>query len=156
MKQSDFLKLIGAEQSEADFLPVACLLQSGYGYVGYYNQAINESLDDTCVLVNARVIGLSGAKSQGTKFTIHDFNDFLEEIVANFKTKQKDPLLPKSDEFGKSIPLSAVPFDQIVIVYPISHIRTLMERLQAEQKAIPSFLDFDKSEIIQLLRTKLW
>ena len=156
MKQSDFLKLIGAEQSKADFLPIACLLQSGYGCVGYYHQAINEALDDTCVLVNARVIDLSGSKDQGTKFTINDFNDFLEEIVANFQTKQKDPLLPKSDEFGKSIPLSAVPFEQIVIVYPISHIRTLMERLQAEQKAIPSFLDFDKSEIIQLLRTKLW
>jgi hypothetical protein len=156
MKQRDFLKLIGADKSESDFLPVACLLQSGYGCVGYYHQALNEGLDDTCVLVNARLVDLPGEEVQGTKFTIHDFNDFLEEIVANFQTGKQDPLVPKRDEFGKSIPLNAIPLQQIAILYPVSHIGALLERLVSKSEETPSFLDFANSEIVQLLRMKLW
>lgn len=156
MRQSDFVKLIGAETSSSDFLPVACLLQNGYACVGYYHREINDGLEDTCVLVNARLIDLSSGKSQGNRFTIHDFNDFLEETVARFQTEKNDPLSPKNDEFGKSIPLSAIPFEQIVILYPISHIGELMAKLRPEQKESGVFLDFEKSEIVNLLRTKLW
>jgi hypothetical protein len=156
MNQKDFVKLTGAEKGEADYLPVACLLRSGYACVGYFNRTLNEDFDDTCVLVNGRIIELQGADARGKQYTINDFNDFLEEIVGNYHKKQADPLSPKSDEYGKTIPLTAIPYDEIAIVYPVAHIGALLKRAQQEKKELPEFMDFDKSEILKLLRTKLW
>ena len=156
MNQKDFVKLTGAKKEEAEYLPVACLLRSGYACVGYFNQTLNEDFDDTCVLVNGRIIELQGADARGKHYTINDFNDFLEEIVGNFHKKRADPLSPKSDEYGKTIPLTAIPYDEIAIVYPVAHIGALLKRAQQEKKELSKFMDFDKSEILKLLRTKLW
>ena len=156
MNRKDFVKLIGAEREDAEYLPVSCLLRRGYACVGYYHPVLNEDFDETCVLVNGRVIELHETVLLGKQYRIQDFNDFLEEIVGNFHKKKTDPLSPKSDEYGKSIPLTAIPYDEIAIVYPVAHISTLLDRARKERKELPTFIDFDKSELLKLMRTKLW
>jgi hypothetical protein len=52
--------------------------------------------------------------------------------------------------------LTAIPFEQIAVVYPVAHISTLMRLAEPHHSRLPTFLDFDKSEFLGLLRTKLW
>lgn len=169
MNRNDFRKLIGVEVVKSDYVPVACLLSSGYGCVGYYNKKLNEELEDTCILVNARLVGLESNEGSALRYTVSDFNDFLEQIVRGFQTNQKDPLKTQSDAFGQAIPLTAVPLKQMAIVYPVAHINMMMQRLAKEQaakagegakptdaKKLPGFLDLDQSEVLKILRTELW
>ena len=63
--------------------------------------------------------------------------------------------------FGKSIPLTAIAYDEIAVVYPVTPIGDLLRRANDEVKAdaqqVPSFLDFEnKSLVVKVLRTKLW
>jgi hypothetical protein len=156
MDRDDFAKLVGAESGSADCLPVACLLRNGYACAGHYHAALNEDLASTCVLLNAHLIALEGDKASGRP-NISDFNEFLEEIVVNFcRTDGDGQPLPKSDIYGKSIPLTAIPYDQIAVVYPVAHIGALMRRAEKPGSKLPRFLDLGKSEIVNLLRTKLW
>ena len=53
----DILCLMGNSSSpESDYTPIACLLNSGYGCVGYFNPSVNENLSDTIVLLNMRLV----------------------------------------------------------------------------------------------------
>jgi hypothetical protein len=157
MNRDDFVKLVGVASEKAECLPVAFLLCNGYACAGYYHAAINEGLADTCVLLNARLIELRGENRGGGQPSINDFNEFLKEIVVNFcEPSGKSESSPRSDAYGKSIPLTAIPFEQLAVVYPVAHIGALMRRAEQQESRLPSFLDLDKSEIMQLLRTKLW
>jgi hypothetical protein len=156
MTRDDFFKLIGAESGDAEYLPVACLLRSGYGCVGYFNHVLNEGLDDACVLVNGRLIELRDTSGSSYGQSIKNFNDFLEQIVHSFDQSTSDRLSPKADAFGTSIPLTAIPLREIAIVYPVAHISAMMQRLREDKKGPPTFLDFDKSVTLKLLRKKLW
>ena len=165
MNQHDFRKLIGVDVVKSDYVPVACLLRSGYACAGYYNKGLNQDLEDTCVLVNARLVGLNSNEGSAYRYTVSDFNDFIEQIVRGFQTNEKDPLKPRGDAFGQTIPLTAVPFREVAIVYPVAYINLMMQRLAKEQvaktekkddKKLPAFLDLDQSETLKILRTKLW
>lgn len=181
MFRDDFVKLVGTASHDNQYLPVAFLLCNGYACAGYYHAAVNEGLSSTCVLLNARLIELQGETKLGGRASINDFNDFLEDVVADFCEPNVDGRsLPRSDTYGKSIPLTAIPYDQIAVVYPVAHIGALMcragqqqqqeqhqdqqqqpdqpQRPEQEQqrRRPPSFFDLDKSEILHLIRTKLW
>ena len=164
MNRDDFVKLVGAASGKAEYLPVAFLLRNGYACAGYYHSSVNEDLTSTCVLLNARLIELQGCNKVSGQPSINDFNEFMEEVVADFcDPKEEGSPSPRSDAYGKSILLTAIPLEQIAVVYPIAHISELQQRAEQAQKAcentprrLPTFLDFDKSEFINLLRTKLW
>jgi hypothetical protein len=161
MNRDDFVKLVGTGPDTTQYLPVAFLLRNGYACAGYYTPSVNEGLLSTCVLLNARLIELQGEKLGG-RACINDFNDFLEEVVVDFcDTSRRSDMPARSDAYGKSIPLTAIPYDQIAVVYPVAHISALMRRAgqqkqQQEERPPSSFLDLNKSEILNLLRTKLW
>jgi len=157
MNRDDFVKLVGVASDDDPYVPVVFLLCNGYACAGFYHATINKGLASTCVLLNARLIELRGKSKVSSQPSINDFNEFLEEITVNFcEPSGKDGSSPRTDVYGKTIPLMAISFEQIAVVYPIAHIGELMRR--AEQKKIRPhlFLDLNKSEIIDLLRTKLW
>lgn len=171
MDRNDFVKLIGSATTGSEYLPVAFLLRSGYACAGYYHPAVNGDLNNTCVLLNAHLIELEKEPSSTGHPSIHDFNDFLEEIVMTVygsDTPQLD-VPSHSALYGKSIPLAAIPFDEIAVMYPVSHIGALLRRAEAvrsematsaepqpQAKKVPTFLDLNQSAIINLLRVKLW
>ncbi len=159
MNREDFVKLVGTAADESQYLPVAFLLCNGYACAGYYHAAVNEGMASTCVLLNARLIEMQGEGKLSGRPSINDFNDFLEEVVVDFcEPSGENGASHHSDTYGKSIPLTAIPYDQIAVVYPVAHIGALMRRAgeQQEQRRSPSFLDLNKSEILNLIRTKLW
>ena len=168
MQRAEFLKLIGTKGESGDYTPVACLLRNGYACAGFTNQSINDQFSETCILVNARMVDLREPNRRNERGAIHDFGDFLEEFVVRMmKKKPKDEEFldeesdPFRDQFGKSIPLTAIAFDEIAVVYPISRIGNLLnqakEESKADEKQVPSFLDFDnKSLVVKILKTKLW
>ena len=157
MNKSDFIKLVGGGD-HVDYAPVAGMLESGYGFAGFYNTALNEGLEDSCVLLNARLVDLRSDSSSRSHPQIADFNEFVEEIVQQSYPSVDEPKMPRKDVYGKSIPLAAIPFSQISIVYPVGHIGKMMKDLQRRENfKLPGFLDFDnKSLILKVLRTKLW
>ena len=153
-------RLIGAESGKAEYLPVAFLLKTGYACYGHYNAAVNDGLSDLCVLLNVRLLDLS--TSQKTRNSIRDFSDFLEDVVvraskSDAESANADDSLAKG-KFGKAIPIAAVAVSDIAIVYPVAQIGTLLRRSreQGETQAATTMLDFEKSEILTLLRMKLW
>lgn len=160
MKKIDFLNFVGAAEG-AEYAPVAGMLRSGYGFAGYFNTKINEEVSDSVLLMNVRLVNLADASESHTGPRITDFNEFVEEIVQHQYQAAASPEGHHTDVYGKSIPLAAIPFNEISIIYPIDRISKMMEKLQTpKQKAagkIPNFLDFDKkSVILKILRTKLW
>lgn len=168
MKRDEFLKLIGGKSDGTEYIPVACLLKNGYACAGYVNQSINEPFNETCLLVNARMVDLREPGRRTERGAFHDFGDFLEEFVTGMLDKQpheRDVLDEASsaayERFGKSIPLTAVSFDEIAVVYPVARIGNLLRQVTVETKAdpqqLPSFLDFEnRSVVLKVLRTKLW
>ena len=156
MDRDDFVKLAGVASGDDQYVPVAFLLSNGYACAGYYHPSVNEDLVSTCVLLNARLIELQKA-SGSSQPSIRDFNEFLEEIAMGLcEPSDETDASPRADAYGKSIPMTAIPFDQITVVYPIAHIGALMRRAEPKQSRLPGFLDLSKSELINLLRTKLW
>jgi hypothetical protein len=160
MHKTDFIKLIGLESEDQEYLPVAFMLRSGYGCAGYYNAALNRDLVDTCVLLNSHLVEFRGESPSGQRATIHDFNEFLREIVSRiYREEDGIPSQAKdSDLYGQSIPLMAVDFAEIALLYPVAHITSLLRRAEDSlQSRVPTFLDIEnKSVIVKLLRTKLW
>lgn len=157
MNSEDFRKLIGATESQQEYIPVACLLSSQYGCVGYYNGQINEGLTDTCVLLNARLVELD--PNEQSRSRVSDFNDFIEDVVTTHYRQSGKDALPESEL--RSIPLTAIPFDEIALVYPVAHIAELLKLAKSSDAAdddhIPSFLDFNnRSVVMKVLRAKLW
>ncbi len=168
MNRQDFAKLVGEDENQIDYEPIALLLRDGYGVAGYYNSTLNVELEDTVVLLNARLVQLQGDSSHSTRPAIHNFNDFIEEIVSSVSDGNGKPS-DSLDEYGKSVPLMAIPFDVVFVVYPVSHISELLRRAAERDdgphgekqpvdtpKRLPTFLDLDRSEIIRLLKTKIW
>lgn len=161
MDVNELSRFIGDHSRDAEYLPVAFLLKTGYACYGYYNSALNEDLSDLCVLLNVRMMDLS-ATTQGSKNTVRDFSDFLQDVVvraakAETDSTDSDDALSQN-KFGKAIPIAAVNAQEIAIVYPVAQIGTLLRRSQKEQgeEATPALLDFEQSEILALLRMKLW
>lgn len=156
MNANDFRKLVGAEHSDKDYQPVAFLLTNEYGCVGFYNERLNGDLEETCILINARLVKLAGAEHSRSE--IGDFNSFIEEIAANWQgDNDSHSISDGHDVLGQSIPLTAIPFREIAIVYPLAHISALMRRAEETASKVPTFLDFDnKSVVLKVLRTKLW
>ena len=93
------------------------------------------------------MIDLQGA-SGGGRPSIQDFNEFLEEIVVGLCVPEgKGESPPRPDAYGKSIPLMAIPFEQMAVVYPVRHISTLMRRAEPQPSRTSGFLDLSKSEL---------
>lgn len=156
MQKSDFARIIGASEG-ADYAPVAGMLQNGYGFFGYYNSRLNDDLEETLVVINARLADLRDKAGAPGIPRIADFNEFVEEIVMRSYEEGKAPITATRDIYGKSIPLVALNYGQVAVLYPISQIHKLMAVAAGEKKAPPSFLDFEnKSLILKALRTKLW
>ena len=157
MNRDDFVKLVGVASDDDPYVPVVFLLCNGYACAGFYHATINKGLANTCVLLNARLIELRGKSKVIGQPSINDFNEFLEEIVVNFcEPGGKGESAPRTDAYGKSIPLTAIPFEQIAVVYPVAHIGALMRRAEQQKIRPHRFLDLNQSEIINLLRTTLW
>ncbi len=157
MNRDDFVKLVGVASDDDQYVPVAFLLCNGYACAGYYHPPVNKGLASTCVLLNARLIELRGENKVSGQPSIYDFNEFLEEIVVNFcEPSGNGKPSSRTDAYGKSIPLSAIPFEQIAVVYPVAHIGSLMRRAEQQKIRPHRFLDLNQSEIIKLLQTKLW
>lgn len=160
MNKLDLQKLIGAERHKTEYLPVGCLLSSGHGIAGFYNGSVNEALSDTCVLLNARLVELD--RDPTSRRGVSDFNDFIEDIVGRYYSKSGSETLPETELSASSIPLTALPYSEIVLLYPVARIAELLERTEHQAKTAgteskPSFLDFDnKSIVMKALRTKLW
>lgn len=129
MNRRDFLKVIGADTQAVDYLPVACLLRSGYGCAGYFNTGLNQALDEVCMLLNARLISINPPRGR-EQAPVQDFDDFLEEVVLRYCQggEHAEAALPES--LGKSIPLAAIRYDEIVVLYPVAHMGKLMRGLK--------------------------
>ncbi len=172
MNRNDFLKLIGAGSKDDEYLPVACLLRDGRGCVGFYNTSLNEDLEATCLLVNARIIEFREARSVAGGGTMQDFSDFLEDVVSRLpENDEHQTLIPDGDQYGKAVPLTAIDLDEVDVLYPVSHISSLLERASREMSGtdvesttsadsespqLPTFLDFEQSPVLKVLRMKLW
>jgi hypothetical protein len=163
----DILQLIGVSDSpENDYTPVACLLNSGYGCVGYFNRSVNESLNDTVVLLNMRLVDLRVEEGHSRRGRVADFNDFLQDVVAQHVQGESE----KEDEDrvenrSETIPLTAIPVNEIAMLYPVAHIAKLLKSAQRVTQGershsineVPTFLDFNnKSIVLKVLMTKLW
>lgn len=158
MHRNDLLRLIGAQQGSADYIPVALMIRSGYAVAGYYNEQVNQGMEQTMILLNARLVELEEpAEPSLVRHRIRDFNEFLEDIVQRHYTSADSAVIPESDVYGKSIPLAAVDMADITVVYPVAKIGELMKQSESDGSKVPSFLDFDnRSVILKVLRTKVW
>ena len=169
VQRAEFLKLIGGKVDGADYVPVACLLRNGYACAGYVNHTINEQYTDICILVNARMVDLRepnpshrarghsrfpAISSRNSSWGMMDKKIKDEEFLG----EDHDPF---QERFGKSIPLTAITFNEMAVVYPVARIGNLLRQANEETKpdshAVPSFLDFEnRSLVLKVLRTKLW
>lgn len=165
MNRSDILALVsGKNPADADYIPVACLLSSGYACVGYFNSSVNQSLSDTLVLLNMRLVDLRVEENHSRRGRIADFNDFLQDVV--FRLVSANANLQSHDEPQEgTIPLTAVPVREIALLYPVAHIATLLQSARKVSSSesdldtdhVPTFLDFNnKSIVLKVLRKKLW
>lgn len=165
MNRSDILALVGGRNSmDADYIPVACLLSSGYACVGYFNSSINQSLSETLVLLNMRLVDLRVEESHARRSRIADFNDFLQDVVNRLVSSDTNPDSDDDPHEG-TIPLTAIPVQEIALLYPVAHIATLLQSVKkvdrpeakSGKEDIPTFLDLNnKSIVLKILRTKLW
>ena len=163
----DILQLIGVSDSpENDYTPVACLLNSGYGCVGYFNRSVNESLNDTVVLLNMRLVDLRVEEGHSRRGRVADFNDFLQDVVAqHVQGESEKEENDGSENRSDTIPLTAIPVNEIAMLYPVAHIAKLLKSAQRVTHGdrsqtideIPTFLDFNnKSIVLKVLMTKIW
>lgn len=160
----DVLRLIGcSESSDSDYMPIACLLNSGYGCVGYFNSSVNESLSDTIVLLNMRLVDLRVEEGHSRRGRIADFNDFLQDVVAQHVQADEDG--EESEPIEGTIPLTAIPVGEIAMLYPVAHIAELLKSAKRvtpngssdASSEVPTFLDFNnKSIVLKVLRTQIW
>lgn len=160
MNKDEFVKLIGANEHRHEYVPVACLLTTGAGCAGFYSAEINHDLKDTFILVNTRLTKLDHSDSHARN-SVQDFSDFIQEIVASHYGHAEESIHEERDSLEESIPLAAIPFSQISVLYPVAHISELMRlgdstKGEQEESQLPGFLDENKSIVLKLLRTKLW
>jgi hypothetical protein len=155
MNGKDFRKLINAEAAKAEYTPVAFLLRSGYAGFGYYNSSVNEGFADMAVFLNVRLIALDRS-AQRSGASIRDFSEFLEEVVAEELDREEKDEAPAKPHFGKPIPITAVPLDELAVLYPVAQIGALLRRRSQQDRSVPTFFDLRKSEILSLLRGRIW
>ena len=175
MIRADILKLIGGgNASNCDYTPVACLLNSGYGCVGYFNTSVNENLTDMIVLLNMRLVDLRTEDGHPRRGRVADFNDFLQDVVVQHIQAEVEGAsahdLPVDESLNPAIPhttvpLTAIPLSEISLLYPVARITKLLRGAQQVANAdppvpsteVPTFLDFNhKSIVLKVLRTRLW
>ena len=105
MTRDDFTKLIGIHDernlmpggaAETDYLPVACLLTTGQGVVGYFNAQLNDDLAHAFVLLNTRLVDFRRDDSVSRGAAVSDFNDFLEQVVTRLYASHDDDGSPRS------------------------------------------------------------
>jgi hypothetical protein len=154
MTGKDFRKLITAEAAKEEYTPVAFLLRSGYAGLGYYNSSVNEGFGDLAVFLNVRLIDLDRSAQRGGA-SIRDFSEFLEEVVAEETEREEADEAPAKPDFGKAIPIAAVPLDELAVLYPVAQIGALLSRRKQQDRSVPKFFDLRKSEILSLLRGRL-
>ena len=168
MMLEDVLSLIGGNVShETDYTPIACLLNSGYGCVGYFNPSVNNNLSDTIVLLNMRLVDLRVEEGHSRRGRVADFNDFLQDVVAKHVQSEADSDSNQSmDGEDGTIPLTAIPVSEIAMLYPVAQIARLLKSAQHVTQGssgsistteVPTFLDFNnKSIVLKVLRAKIW
>ena len=153
----DLRKIIGVSKQPVEYAPVALLLKTGYACFGHYNGNLNEDLGQTIVVVNAQLMDVN-AEAHHSGPAVEDFREFLQEIVEAYDSNTENDL-PTRNYLGKPIPLVAIPLEEIAIVYPVAQIVAMLQRLspemREERKAMALF-DFNRSEIVNVLRMKLW
>ncbi len=157
MNAEDLRKIIGASQEPVEYAPVAMLLKTGYACFGHFNHKLNEDLGETLVVLNAQLMDLK-AEAHRSRPAAEDFREFLLEIVGAYDSEEQDDL-PTREFLGKSIPLVAIPLEEIAIVYPVAQIVAMLQRVSPEKReegATPALFDFNRSEILNVLRMKLW
>ncbi len=155
MNKNDLKKIIGAAKDQVDYAPVAMLLRNGYACFGHFNSHVNEDMDETLVVLNASVMELKQTTDRNRP-AVEDFREFLLEIVAAYESNESADI-PTREDLGKTIPLVAIPLDEIAIVYPVSHIVELLTRADDHKdRAKPALFDFNRSEILTVLNMKLW
>ncbi len=164
----DVLSLIaGNVPHEGDYTPIACLLNSGYGCVGYFNFSVNNNLSDTIVLLNMRLVDLRVEEGHSRRGRVADFNDFLQDVVAkHVQSETESDSNPSTDGEDGTIPLTAIPVSEIAMLYPVAQIARLLKSAQhmtqggsgsSPTSEVPTFLDFNnKSIVLKVLRAKLW
>ena len=150
----DILSLIGRSSSpETDHTPIACLLSSGYGCVGYFNSFVNESLSYTIVLLNMRLADLRVEEGHSRRGSVADIDDFLQDVVAQHVQADEDgeesepiemPLVDLRmeeghsrrgsvsdvDDFLQDVVAQHVEADEdgeIAMLYPVAHIAALLK-----------------------------
>ena len=166
MIREDIFRLIsGGDSQDGDYTPVACLLNSGYGCVGYFNKSVNENLTAAIVLLNMRLVDLRVEEGHPRRGRVADFNDFLQDVVKRHVRAESEPEAEQSEHPEGTIPLTAIPVSEIAMFYPVAHIAGLLKSAQRvspgnrpdSSTAIPTFLDFNKRSIVlKVLRTRLW
>ncbi len=168
MVLADILRLInGGDPQESDYTPVACLLNCGYGCVGYFNKSVNENLTAAIVLLNMRLVDLRLEDGHSRHGRVADFNDFLQDVVAQHVHSEVESESEETDHDHAegTIPLTAIPVSEIAMFYPVAHIARLLKTAQRVTHGdravsvgeVPSFLDFNnRSIVLKVLRAKLW
>lgn len=167
MMLEDVLNLIGVSDShEGGYTPVACLLNSGYGCLGYFNSSVNENLSDTIVLLNMKLVDLRVEEGHSRRGRIADFNDFLQDVVLqHVESERGDNELSDAENEAGTIPLTAIPVSEISLLYPVAHIAKLLKlarmvkqgEMVGDDGEVPTFLDFNnKSIVLKVLRTRIW
>lgn len=155
MNSADLRRMIGATREHVEYAPLAILLTSGYACFGHVNAKLNEEMEETIVLLNAQLMEVKHS-AQRTRPVVEDFREFLLEVVATCDPEQETEI-PMQEELGKPIPLIAVPLDQIAIVYPVAQIVQLISQLDnGAERPAPGLFDLNRSEILSLLRMKVW
>ncbi len=160
----DVLRLIGGSDSpDSDYMPIACLLNSGYGCVGYFNCSVNERLSDTILLLNMRLVDLRVKEGHSRRGRIADFHDFLQDVAAQHVQADEDG--EESEPIEGTIPLTVIPVGEIAMLYPVAHIAELLKSTKRvtpnsssdASSEVPTFLDFNnKSIVLMVLRTQIW
>ena len=166
MNRDDILSLVGSGTSpDDDYMPVACLLKSGCGCVGYFNRSVNDSLSAAIVLLNMRLVDLRAEEGHSRRGRVADFNDFLQDVVAQHVQAESGSAAEDSEKRERTIPLTAIPISEIAMLYPVAHIARLLKSAQrvtqgnhsVTSNEVSTFLDFNnKSIVLKALRTKLW
>ncbi|MHC4880774.1 MAG: hypothetical protein ACYTGL_30335 [Planctomycetota bacterium] len=155
MNAADLRKIVGTSGDGVEHAPVAMLLRSGYACYGQFNRILNDGLTQTAMILNAQLMELK-AHDDRHRPAVEDFREFLLEIVAAYD-EHREGSVPVREDLGKTVPLIAIPMDEIAIVYPVAHIVELLRRASdGPKRAAPALFDLDQSEILAMLRMKLW
>ena len=166
MIREDILSLIGgSELPDSEYMPIACLLNSGYGCVGYFNKSVNDKLTATIVLLNMRLVDLRTDDGHSRRGRVADFNDFLQDVVAQHVQAESEAEPDDAENSEGTIPLTAIPVSEIAMLYPVAHIAKLLKTAQRVVQGdgtfamgeVPTFLDFNnKSIVLKVLRARIW